>query len=57
MEGELAECRAAVEEADAHVTQLQALRTIEAAARRAASAEHQARRLARFHYDVAHMHA
>ena len=45
MEGELAECRAAAEEADAHVAQLQALRAIEAAARRAASAEHQARPL------------
>lgn len=42
MESELAECRAAAEDAEAHAAQLEALRTIEAAARRAASAEHQA---------------
>ena len=42
MEGELAECRAAAEDAEAHAAQLEALRGIEAAARRAASAEHQA---------------
>ena len=42
MEGELAECRAAAEDAEAHAAQLEALRAIEAAARRAASAEHQA---------------
>jgi len=43
MEGELAEARAAAEDAEAAAAQLEALRRIEAAARAAAAAEHQAR--------------